>query len=262
MSLPAWILALAAAGAVAALVVLALRRSSTGTSGDVELPEEWPLIQRSIFSAEERSLHRQLRAALPHHTILAKLPLVRFCQPMERNELAYWFKLLGPIHVSFVVCAENGRVLAALDIEKPSRPTAKRVAAIKQSVLEACRIRYVKCRSDQLPTAAELQLLVPQQGEMSRPLVPPYVQDLAQRRSTLAHAIRDPRGERETQWYESGYSQDSFFAPDSQRDTFSESPSSAAAMERPSPLDAGARRPMAGKLPGEGGLGDDLIGRR
>jgi hypothetical protein len=266
MSLPAWILALAAAGAVAGLVVLALRRSSPRKSGDVELPEEWPLIQRSIFSAEERSLYRQLRAALPHHTILAKLPLVRFCQPMERNDLGYWFKLLGPIHVSFVVCAENGRVLAALDIEKPSRPTAKRIAAIKQAVLEACRIRYVKCRSDQLPTAAELQLLVPQQGEMSRPLVPPHVQDLAERRSTLAHAIRDPRGERETQWYESGYAQDSFFAPDSQRDTFGDLPgsagASAAAVERPSPLDASARRPVAGKLPGEGDLGGNIIGRR
>lgn len=273
MTIPAWIFAVAAAAVVAGLVVLAMRRGSPGKSADSELPEEWPLIQRSIFSAEERALYRQLRAALPHHTILAKLPLVRFCQPMDRNELGYWFKLLGPIHVSFVVCAENGRVLAALDIEKASRPSAKRVASIKQSVLEACRIRYVKCRSDQLPTAAELQLLVPQQGEMSRPLVPPHVQDLAERRSTLAHAVRDPRGERETQWYESGFAQDSFFAPDSQRDTFSEQPSTGAAIERRSPLDTGARRPSvvarntpaggpAGKLPGEDDLGANIIGRR
>ena len=128
MSIPAWIFAVVAALAVAGLVALAMRRSGSGTSGEAALPEEWPLIQRSIFSAEERSLYRQLRAALPHHTILAKLPLVRFCQPMDRNELGYWFKLLGPIHVSFVVCAENGRVLAALDIERASRPTAKRAA--------------------------------------------------------------------------------------------------------------------------------------
>ncbi len=274
MSIPAWIFAIAAAAVVAGLVVLAMRRGAPGKAGETELPEEWPLIQRSIFSAEERALYRQLRAALPHHTILAKLPLVRFCQPMDRNDLGYWFKLLGPIHVSFVVCAENGRVLAALDIEKASRPTAKRVATIKQSVLEACRIRYVKCRSDQLPTAAELQLLVPQQGEMSRPLVPPHVQDLAERRSTLAHAVRDPRGERETQWYESGYAQDSFFAPDSQRDSFSEQATpSAAATERRSPLDSGPRRPSvaarhapaggpAGKLPGEDDLGANIIGRR
>ncbi|HQY07798.1 MAG: DUF2726 domain-containing protein [Leptothrix sp. (in: Bacteria)] len=282
--IPAWFFAVIAAAAVAGLVVLAMRRSGSGKSGDAALPEDWPLIQRAIFSAEERTLYRQLRSALPHHTILAKVPLVRFCQPIDRDELGYWFKLLGPIHVSFVVCADNGRVLAALDIERPSRPTSKRVATIRQSVLEACRIRYVKCRSDQLPTAAELQLLVPQQGEMSKPLVPAHVQDSAERRGSLAQALRDPRGERETQWYESGYAQDSFFAPDSQRDPFDTQTTPGGLSTRPAaverPLHPGSTSsssgrsasgwtgpslaPSGGRLP-PGPSGDaagDIIGRR
>ena len=107
MPIQVWILALAAIAGIIGLAVLVLRRSGAAASGNAELPTEWPLTQRPIFSPEERALYRQLRTALPHHMILAKLPLVRFCQPEDREELRYWFNLLGPIHVSFVVCADN-----------------------------------------------------------------------------------------------------------------------------------------------------------
>ncbi|MDP4299767.1 DUF2726 domain-containing protein [Leptothrix discophora] len=196
--------------------------SAPRSSRQQDLPTDWPLVQRPIFSTEERALFRQLRTALPHHTVLAKVPLVRFSQPQNRDELAYWFKLLGPIHVSFVVCAENGRVLAALDVERPDRPAPKRHAIIKQAVLEACRVRYVKCMTDHLPSAAELQMLVPNPAEASRPLVPRHVSDnRTTPRTTLAHTLRagnGAAGSGGSQWYESGFSGDSFFAPESQRD--------------------------------------------
>ena len=221
-----WILALAAIAGIIGLAVLVLRRSGSTDAAAAELPSEWPLTQRPIFSPEERALYRQLRTALPHHMILAKLPLVRFCQPEDREELRYWFNLLGPIHVSFVVCADNGRVLAAVDIERPNRPPSKRTAAIKLAVLDACRVRYVRCRSDQLPTAAELQLLVPASGDGQRPVVPGAPGDGTPRRSTLANAVRHgaPANGASSQWYESGFSHDSFFAPETQRDPFDDSP--------------------------------------
>ena len=271
-----WILALAAIAGIVGLAVLVLRRSGGASSTkSVDLPTEWPLTQRPIFSPEERALYRQLRAALPHHTILAKLPLVRFCQPEDREELRYWFNLLGPIHVSFVVCAENGRVLAAVDIERPNRPPAKRVSAIKLAVLEACRIRYVRCRSDQLPTATELQLLVPTGGDGQRPAVPGMPPDLAPRPATgqpmaphhpaapaMPGAAAAAAG---GQWYESGFSQDSFFAPETQRDPFDDTP-----VRSPAAPTAGPKNwagPSTSKFqPGDfgppGDAGGDIIGRR
>lgn len=220
-----WILAAIAVVALIGLTALMLWWTAGNRRTPEELPREWPLMQRSIFAPEERALYRQLRTALPHHVILAKLPLVRFCQPIERSELRYWFELLGPIHVSFVVCAENGRALAALDIEKPHRKVSERTQKIKQAVLDACRIRYVKCRADQLPTASELALLVPSQGEAGRPWVPPGIPDSpSDMRSTLAHAVRARRSEAESQWVESGYSTDSFFAPDASNDVAETSP--------------------------------------
>lgn len=283
-----WILALAAIAGIVGLAVLVLRRSGSAASAKaVDLPTEWPLTQRPIFSPEERALYRQLRTALPHHTILAKLPLVRFCQPEDREELRYWFNLLGPIHVSFVVCAENGRVLAAVDIERPNRPPAKRVSAIKLAVLEACRIRYVRCRSDQLPTATELQLLVPASGEGQgqRPTVPGHVTE-APVRPAPSHTAAAPRtappatpGASGTpaapgaaaaaatsgQWYESGFSQDSFFAPETQRDPFDDTPVRSPAPPTPGPKNWAG--PSTSKFqPGDfgppGDAGGDIIGRR
>jgi hypothetical protein len=285
-----WILALAAVAGIVGLAVLVLRRSGSSTSAKaVELPTEWPLTQRPIFSPEERALYRQLRTALPHHTILAKLPLVRFCQPEDREELRYWFNLLGPIHVSFVVCAENGRVLAAVDIERPNRPPAKRIAAIKLAVLEACRIRYVRCRSDQLPTASELQLLVPAQGDGPRAAVPGAPHDLPARTMAPAATAAQPpaapagvagaaplatgagagTGGAATaaagQWYESGFSQDSFFAPETQRDPFDDTPVRSPAAPTPGPKNWAG--PSTSKFqPGDfgpsGDAGGDIIGRR
>lgn len=276
-----WILALAAIAGIVGLAVLVLRRSGGASSTKtVELPTEWPLTQRPIFSPEERALYRQLRTALPHHTILAKLPLVRFCQPEDREELRYWFNLLGPIHVSFVVCAENGRVLAAVDIERPNRPPAKRVSAIKLAVLESCRIRYVRCRSDQLPTATELQLLVPAQGDGQRPAVPGVPHDMPARAAVNpashpaaaapaasaapSNAASSPVGG--GQWYESGFSQDSFFAPETQRDPFDDTPVRSPATAPAAPPKNWAGPSTSKFQPGDfgpaGDAGGDIIGRR
>ena len=114
-----------------------------------------------MFTTDERRVYRLLREALPHHVVLSKLPLVRFCQPTEPSDVRYWYDLLGAIHVTFAVCSPNGRVLAAIDLDT-DRGSSRRTLQIKQSVLGACRVRYLRCPVDHLPSAAELQLLVPQ----------------------------------------------------------------------------------------------------
>src|SRR5574341_733706 len=155
----------------------------------VPLPAEWSLTARPLFTADERTIYRQLREALPHHLVLAKLPLVRFCQPLESKKGRYWYELLGSVHVSFAVCNANGRVLAAIDVET-DRTTSRRAALIKQHVLDVCRVRYLKCRADHLPSIAELQLLVPHQGAGTRPLTPGAAHTITEARTTLAHTVR------------------------------------------------------------------------
>lgn len=210
----AWIL-----GALLALGLLGLvawwRKRSRGPA---PLPAEWSLTARPLFTADERAVYRQLREALPHHIILAKLPLVRFCQPLNAQKVRYWYDLLGSIHVSFVVCSANGRVLAAVDLET-DRPSSRRAALIKQNVLNACRVRHLKCHANQLPSMAELQLLVPHQGAAARPAPPAAGYTLSEARTTLAHTVRARRAERTALWQDSSFAQDSFFMPDSRIDT-------------------------------------------
>ena len=216
-----WIVALVALALLALVICLwAFRRQPKKA---VELPSEWALTARPVFSTDERRVYRLLREALPHHIVLSKLPLVRFCQPTDPSEVRYWFDLLGSSHVTFAVCSANGRVLAAIDLDT-DRGNSRRVMQIKQSVLAACRVRYLRCPVDQLPSVAELQLLVPSSAAPARgpqPAPAPKV-NLSQARDSLANTVASRRAERTALWQDSTLFQDSFFAPDV-RDGFSSS---------------------------------------
>lgn len=179
------------------------------------LPTTWTLSARPVFSSEERRVYRQLRDAFPHHIVLSKLPLVRFTQPIDPNEVRYWYDLLGALHVSFAICSTNGRVLAAIDLEG-DRGGSRRALQIKQSVLSACKVRHLRCTVDRLPSVPELQLLVPQTGPAGRgPHAAPAVSEA---RDHLASTLANKRRERTTLWADSGYLQDSFFGADGRLD--------------------------------------------
>lgn len=249
MQMLPWIIALTALALLAiVLVAWALRRNPKKSA---ELPTEWALAPRPVFSTDERRVYRLLREALPHHIVLSKLPLVRFCQPTDPNEVRYWFDLLGTSHVTFAVCSANGRVLAAIDLDT-DRGNSRRVMQIKQSVLSACRVRYLRCPVDQLPSVAELQLLVPSSSAQSRgpQPAPAPPANLHQARDSLSHAVASRRAERTALWQDSTVFQDSFFAPDS-RDGFSNS--EFAPMPRAKPLRSSSRR---GEPTNFGGLDD------
>ena len=208
-----WIVALIALGSLAVvLTAWALKRKPPKAS---VLPTEWALTARPVFSTDERRVYRLLREALPHHIVLSKLPLVRFCQPTDPNEVRYWFDLLGTGHVTFAICSANGRVLAAIDLDT-DRGNSRRLMQIKQSVLAACRVRYLRCPVDQLPSVAELQLLVPSSNAQSRGPQPAPVPsaNLHKARDSLSHAVASRRAERTALWQDSTVFQDSFFAPD------------------------------------------------
>jgi Protein of unknown function (DUF2726) len=196
----------------------AVQRWRRRPTGPAPLPVDWDLLPRPVFTADERRVYRQLREALPHHIVLAKLPLVRFCQPSDPKQVRYWFDLLGAIHVTFAVCSANGRVLAAIDLSYDRGGPPGRSTRIKQAVMGACRVRYLRCPADHLPSIPELQLLVPQSSHASRG--PQPAQGGATVRG-MAHATgpASRRRERSTLWQDSMAFSDSFFAPERGFDT-------------------------------------------
>jgi hypothetical protein len=208
-----WTIALATLALGAGLLALWWLRSRNPQPQP--LPTEWNLTARPVFSTDERRVYRQLREALPHHIVLSKLPLVRFSQPTDPEQVRYWYELLGAIHVTFAICSANGRVLAAIDLDT-DRGNSRRVLQIKQSVLAACRVRYLRCPVDHLPSIPELQLLVPQSSASARGPQPAPGADLA--RDLPAAATAPRRRERTALWQDSGFFQDSFFGAESRSD--------------------------------------------
>lgn len=216
-TLPWIILVTVLALAVVGLGLWAIRPRRA--AGLPPLPSEWGITARPVFTTDERRVYRLLREALPHHIVLAKLPLVRFCQPTDANEVRYWYDLLGAHHVAFAVCSANGRVLAAIDLDT-ERGSSRRILQIKQSVLSACRVRYLRCPPDRLPTVAELQLLVPQNANTPRgpQPAPAPSSSLHEARDSLSNTVATRRAQRTALWQDSTFFQDSFFAMDSRLD--------------------------------------------
>lgn len=212
-SLP-WILASLSLGLLVAAGVLWLARQQRPKSRP--LPTEWTLTARPVFSSDERRVYRHLREALPHHIVLSKLPLVRFSQPTDPNEVRFWYTLLGSLNVTFAICSANGRVLAAIDLDN-DRGDSRRATQIKQSVLAACRVRYVRCPVDHLPSMAELQLLVPQTGGAAA-RGPQPAPTPSPARDDRVSATTSRRRARTTLWQDSGFMQDSFFGVDARAD--------------------------------------------
>ena len=202
---------LAALSVVLLLAALGLWLWRRGPGSSKALPEEWNLTPRPVFSSDERRMYRLLREALPHHFILAKLPLLRFTQPVDPSEVRYWYGLLNGVHVTFAVCSPTGRVLAAIDLD-PERGGSSRAQQIKQLVLGACRVRYLRCRTDPLPTLAELQQLVPPHQAHHR--APPAPWAAAARDDDVASAPGS-HGHRahSVLWKESGVMPDPFLPP-------------------------------------------------
>ena len=174
------------------------------------LPRIWALTPRPVFSSTERRLYGLLREALPQQIVLAKLPLVRFCQPSDPATVRYWYSLLGSAHVNFAICTSNGRVLAVIDIEG-DKQASRRSRHIKLSVLTACRVRYLRCSADRLPSIPELQMLVPINGAQPRPTMNEWP-------GNKGPAVKRQVSERATLWQDSGFMQDSFFGMDGRND--------------------------------------------
>jgi hypothetical protein len=193
-----WILAsLSLAFALGAVVMFMSRKKARDAHA---LPAKWELTARPVFNSNERRLYRLLREAVPQQVVLAKLPLVRFCQPTDPKAVRYWFGLLGNSHISFAICSNNGRVLGVVDIEGDRTPS-RRLTAIKQSVMSACGIRYLGCTAERMPTVAEIQQLIPAPGAVAMGL-------------NAALDANASRRERKTLWQDSGFMQDSFFGMD------------------------------------------------
>lgn len=206
------ILSLALAVSIALVIVLAwlLWQERSRLS---RLPDRWALVPRPVLSKTERQVLDKLRQALPQHLIMAKLPLVRFCQPLDVTGSRQWYDLIGPCYVTFAVCSTEGRVLLVMDLEHRGAPS-RRMEKIKFSVLAACRIKHMKLSPQQLPSAAEFRNLLqaPARPVPQVPREPALGETMKQASASLLETLKSRRQGRQGSG-DSRFADDSFFAP-------------------------------------------------
>jgi hypothetical protein len=210
-----------ALGGLMAWVWLSTRRKNA-----YPLPGIWAISSRPVFNTGERRLYRQLKDAFPQHVVIPKLPLVRLCQPNDREKVEYWYGLLGSTHATFTICSSNGKAVLAIDLESP-RARSKRTLEIKEAVLNACQVKYFSIAANGMPTIAALQLLLPQavpEGVPASPRdeLPPERNIETGNRSAEAQATPVHPADRTMHWQDSSVFMDSFFAPDSRQDAGSQ----------------------------------------
>jgi len=221
-------------------------------------PTAFSLTARPLFTTEERLLFRELQAALPQHVVLAKVNLLRFCHATRESEARLWFERLHPLNVSFVVCTPHGTVISAIDLEAPNRTTSGRTQRLKESVLDACRVRYLRVQSGQrLDPQALAQLALGAQqhahtatGGAAAHGATASETPLAQARAELARKLQSRRTERAHRTHharQAAYTEstfgDSFFAMDSRfdDDAANSAPAPLSAPDTPGLAAAGSR---------------------
>ena len=190
-------------------------------------PRDFKLNARPLFSTDERLLFRELKAALPQHVVLAKLNMLRFCQSANEHQARWWFDRLHALNVTFAICTPNGAVISVIDLDTPQRNASERGQRLKEAVLEACRIRYIRCQAGHWPRpallaqwalggplAASSSLAASQAASAASAAVSPLVAA----RAELAQKLHQRRAERASRFQDSGFASDSFFALDSRFD--------------------------------------------
>lgn len=196
-------------------------------------PKRWNLNARPVFTVHERALFRELKAALPQHVLLAKIGLLRFCHSAEDADAKRWYERLHPLHVSMAICTPNGVVVSVIDVDHNGKSqNSQRNQRLKEAVLDACRIRYIRCRPGQWPQPSLLAAwALGQVGAPATEYTPVIQDELHSVGSQLAKKLKQRRAERHALWSESGFSQDSFFAFDSRFDNAGAANSMPAALE-------------------------------
>ncbi len=95
-----------------------------------------------ILTPAECQAFETLRAALPEYIILAQVPLARFIKVPTRNSYADWLHRAGRLCVDLVVCDDNSRVVAVVEIQ-PRTPVAARALRRQQRVLRVLKAAHI-----------------------------------------------------------------------------------------------------------------------
>ena len=89
----------------------------------------WPLYARRVLSAPELQLYDRLVHALPRQIVLAQVHVSRVLGVSAGFDFHAWNNRICRLSYDFVVCASDGRVIAAIELDDSSHNLEERIRA-------------------------------------------------------------------------------------------------------------------------------------
>lgn len=142
------------------LAVIALtraRRSDRSGPGNDHGP--WPFQVRQVISRPELILYQRLQAALPDHIVLAQVQVSRVLGVRKGFDFHAWNNRISRLSYDFVVCARDGCVLAAIELDDRSHEAPDRIEADsrKDRATAAAGVPLIRWHVRAIPDAAAIQ---------------------------------------------------------------------------------------------------------
>lgn len=139
------------------LAAITLTRARRSGRGDDHGP--WPFQVRQVISRPELILYQRLQAALPDHIVLAQVQVSRVLGVRKGFDFHAWNNRISRLSYDFVVCARDGCVLAAIELDDRSHEAADRIEADsrKDRATAAAGVPLIRWHVRAIPEAAAIQ---------------------------------------------------------------------------------------------------------
>ena len=135
------------------LALLLSRRKNAWRAADAV----WPFYAKRPLASPAQVLYQRLVRALPEHIVLCGVELSGVLGVRRGSDAAAWNKRLRHLQYDFVVCTQDATVLAAIELDDPSRRAGGSADWFKERAAAAAGMRLLRWQAKALPDQAEIQ---------------------------------------------------------------------------------------------------------
>jgi hypothetical protein len=123
---------------------------------ETEIPTQWEIRLRPLYSEVDRTVWLWLKQVFPEHEVLVKVPVIRFLSGSS-GDLKTMVQIKD-IYCSFTLCTPKGRVLGCIDIPGAQGIKASR-RDLKKKLFSSFGLPYAVFGAHDLPTQEALRSL-------------------------------------------------------------------------------------------------------
>lgn len=138
-------------------LVLALALALRGLSAIEK--ETWPFYAKRLLSNPEQILYHRLAKALPEYLVFAQVQVSRVLGVKKGSNFHRWNNRINRLSYDFVVCARDGRVVAAIELDDSSHKAARRATtdAKKDRATASAGVRLIRWSVSALPDESAIR---------------------------------------------------------------------------------------------------------